>query len=619
MKKIKKFLPLVLLLLAAGGAKAAGWGRISYVDGDVFIIGIDDERWGYATINTIVEEGDIIRTERGSRVEVQLADGSVVRMDEVSEAEFTVMEDEGTSIITVVYGILAASVPYWARSRDLHIAFTNGDVEPYRGAKVRVEVDYNGDSYVIVRKEKARLHLLDEIRLLRTHRIAYIDSDGELRWIDRYYDRDSFDRWCDMRDRDVLREPRLAYGDVRLGLYIHIGLYDLDLYGRWIRVPGYGLVWVPDVDPYWRPYTNGHWVWSARWGWVWVPYEPWGWVPFHYGRWAFVTSVGWVWVPGYDFGPAWVAWTYGPDWIAWAPLDPWGHPIIIVNNITIINIVDYHSFCDPVYRYRPPVRGRYEKPYRTASVKISPNQIEKSYRWSTKPPVNYAKPAPPPKDVKVKIVSERTKVVRVIEKSPVVRIKSDVVQRKIEREIKLNPELKTKISVEKARLQPATETGRQKPRLSREKKPSTADSRIDRADHRISRPKTPERVSRIDRIRTLPEPPVKEKETERVEGSTAPETRLYSGKEKTQKHISSTDSRASRSRIRRTAPTVRKSTIASKKDDEKAKSEKRTVIKKRDSDTRKRIDRSRIKRSTTRRLIRSSKRTREDSDEEVGK
>lgn len=495
MKLLRNCLLAIGLLTPFVSANGAGWGRISFIDGDVFIIGVDDDRWGYATINTIVEEGDIIRTEAGSRVEVQLSDGTVVRLDELSEAEFTVMEEDGTTLVTTVYGIVAASVPYWTRMRYLHIAFTGGDVEPYRGSKVRVEVDDNGDSYVIVRKEGAILHYADGRRVLRTHRIAYINADGDLVWTDRYYDRDAFDRWCDMRDRDVLRRPSSDYyGEVRLGLYIHVGLSELDMYGRWRRVPGYGLVWVPYVDASWRPYANGHWVWSSRWGWVWVPYEPWGWVPFHYGRWAFVAGVGWIWVPGYDFAPAWVAWSYGPDWIAWAPLDPWGNPIIVINNITIINIVDRRSFCDPIYRYRPPVKGRYTKPYRTSSVKVNTGDFTKKSRWTTKPPIDYAKPTPPPPKVKTQLVSERVKTIEVIEKSPISKLKPSIVSAKIERETKLNPALKSKVTVPTGAIDRETPA----PRNPRVKKPST--SRIspiepqtptDAADRRTVVPRRP--------------------------------------------------------------------------------------------------------------------------------
>ncbi|RKY98939.1 MAG: hypothetical protein DRQ10_06920 [Candidatus Hydrothermota bacterium] len=423
---------------------AAGWGRISYIEGEVFIIGEHDTRWGYATINTIIEEGDIIRTENNSRVEVQLEDGVVVRLDELSELEFTVLDEDGQTVVTAIDGVIAASLPYWLSYRDFHIAFPSGELEPYRGAKVRVEVEEDRGTYVIVRRERAILTTFGDERRLAPHRIAFVDWDGEIRWIDRYYDRDSFDRWCDRRDEIVLRRPSVPpYVDFD----IVVGVIDLDFYGHWSYVPPYGWVWVPDVAPDWRPYWHGHWVWTYRWGWVWVPYEPWGWVTCHYGRWAFVVGVGWVWVPRPVFAPAWVVWSFGTGWVAWAPLDPFGRPITVVNNITIINIIDYESFRDPVYRYRPPVDGRYDKPYRVVS---RPSVNLTKISWEKKPR-QVIKPAPPREDVKRKLLIEKAKSVQVIEKSPVRTIVSSKIERRkqvLQREgIKLS-EIKPKTAID---------------------------------------------------------------------------------------------------------------------------------------------------------------------------
>ena len=36
-------------------------------------------------------------------------------------------------------------------------------------------------------------------------------------------------------------------------------------YGRWIDYPGEGVVWVPNVEQGFRPYSsNGHWVYSYQ-------------------------------------------------------------------------------------------------------------------------------------------------------------------------------------------------------------------------------------------------------------------------------------------------------------------------------------------------------------------
>lgn len=102
--------------------------------------------------------------------------------------------------------------------------------------------------------------------------------------------------------------------------------YDaLAPYGDWIRVEPWGWVWTPwDVEPGWRPYTDGRWAWTSL-GWTWVSDWPWGWAPFHYGRWTYDAIYGWIWIPGTVWAPAWVAWRSGPGWIGWAPLPPGAH------------------------------------------------------------------------------------------------------------------------------------------------------------------------------------------------------------------------------------------------------------------------------------------------------
>jgi hypothetical protein len=96
---------------------------------------------------------------------------------------------------------------------------------------------------------------------------------------------------------------------------------ELNDYGRWVIVPGYGTVWHPDADPGWRPFTYGHWVYSSD-GWVWDADEPFGWIVFHYGNWYNDRDHGWVWVPGYDWSPARVRWQVTDDEIGWMPLEP---------------------------------------------------------------------------------------------------------------------------------------------------------------------------------------------------------------------------------------------------------------------------------------------------------
>ena len=100
---------------------------------------------------------------------------------------------------------------------------------------------------------------------------------------------------------------------------------DLDPYGHWVVVAGYGNCWIPNDRPSgWQPYTVGHWVetdqgncWQADGDEV-----SWGVSCYHYGRWYSDANVGWCWIPGTTWAPAWVAWRSGGGYSGWCALPP---------------------------------------------------------------------------------------------------------------------------------------------------------------------------------------------------------------------------------------------------------------------------------------------------------
>ena len=124
---------------------------------------------------------------------------------------------------------------------------------------------------------------------------------------------DDFDSWAFQRDHDEDGAESANYVSPEM-----TGYEDLDDYGHWQYVGGYGTVWVPSgVASDWAPYRNGHWAFIDPWGWTWVEDEPWGFAPFHYGRWAYAGN-RWCWVPGPVavrpvYAPALVAFVGGMD------------------------------------------------------------------------------------------------------------------------------------------------------------------------------------------------------------------------------------------------------------------------------------------------------------------
>ncbi|WP_291038770.1 DUF6600 domain-containing protein [Dyadobacter sp. 50-39] len=134
---------------------------------------------------------------------------------------------------------------------------------------------------------------------------------------------------------------------------------ELAPYGRWMRNPQYGSIWIPDVPRGFQPYsTAGYWE-QTEYGNTWVSEYDWGWAPFHYGRWSYDDYYGWFWVPDYEWGPAWVNWRSGGGYYGWAPLGP-GVNINVSINIPSFWWVfvpqryvlspSWHSYCAPPRR-----------------------------------------------------------------------------------------------------------------------------------------------------------------------------------------------------------------------------------------------------------------------------
>lgn len=129
------------------------------------------------------------------------------------------------------------------------------------------------------------------------------------------------------------------------------GVYDLDGYGDWQDVSGYGYAWRPRVDAEWAPYREGYWAMDDLYGLTWVSNEPWGYAPYHYGRWAYVNNQ-WFWIPDRvntepAYAPALVAFLPLTDsnLIGWAPLGP-GDPYAVTY---------YDANQQPVYLNQQPV------------------------------------------------------------------------------------------------------------------------------------------------------------------------------------------------------------------------------------------------------------------------
>ena len=288
--------------------------RISYTEGEVTMERTIDESWVDATINTPLFAGDKIYTGVNGRVEIQLEDEVVVRLDRQTFVHFEALDEKRTRI-GVVQGIVAINARPLEDSRppmEINTSYFTALIS--RHAKVRVQALENQPAEI--RVHKGSLDLIEGqqgIRQLHTGDTLKIYGPNQYMSIAVIPNPDEFDLWGDLRDvQDAASQsPQYVTSSVS-------GYSDLDRYGDWIDVKDYDQVWRPRViDKYWTPYRDGRWVHRQVSGWVWVSEEPWGWVPYHYGRWVNLDHFGWCWVPigvSRNYRPVWspalVAFTY---------------------------------------------------------------------------------------------------------------------------------------------------------------------------------------------------------------------------------------------------------------------------------------------------------------------
>ncbi|HEX7613762.1 MAG TPA: DUF6600 domain-containing protein [Thermoanaerobaculia bacterium] len=335
--------------------------RVAYFSGQVsYSRGDDPDAWQPASLNFPMTLGDRLYTAKGSRLELQTEGGAIYLAPETDLAALNLTLD----VKQFSLGIGAAS--FHIRRVDSGESFEvdtpNSAITFDRPGDYRIDVDRDGNTRVIVNRGHAYVAAAGGEVPLGAGQLMAIDGiDSPVYDVTALPRRDSWDQWVQTRSQRFRDAGRYVNQDVS-------GVDDLNQYGRWSQVAGYGTCWSPaNVAAGWQPYRAGRWTWQDPWGWSWVSNEPWGWAPYHYGRW--VTSQSrWYWVPvGPDvrtvrYAPALVAFVGGPGfslsvsggggpggaggyvgWFPLAPRDPfvpwWGSGAraTSVTNVTYVN------------------------------------------------------------------------------------------------------------------------------------------------------------------------------------------------------------------------------------------------------------------------------------------
>ncbi|HEY5884487.1 MAG TPA: DUF6600 domain-containing protein [Pyrinomonadaceae bacterium] len=334
--------------------------RIARVDGDVAFsdalqagdtstqqTNYDENRqWVEATANQPFSVGDRIYTRDNSRASLAFSGRNFARLDPNTSLDVVSLYDDRTQL-ALRDGSAFFDVGHLDGGESFEVATPYGAVDFVQPGLYNVGFDNDGNVLVSVLSGLAQVAGLagsgeinkGEILTLAGTTAAQVllsrlngQDAGYL--VDDYY-RYQYPNAYDGRyvnydaylNDPYYYDPYRRYPSYQYVNYDIPGAYDLDHYGDWQNVDGYGYSWRPRVDQGWAPYQDGYWVNDYPYGMTWVSSEPWGYTPYHYGRWV-NSGNQWYWVPdGRDatpsYAPALVAFIpVDGDEIGWVPLGP---------------------------------------------------------------------------------------------------------------------------------------------------------------------------------------------------------------------------------------------------------------------------------------------------------
>src|ERR1700739_3404201 len=290
------FFACALVALRAFADSQARIVRLSDVHGQVQIDKNTGLGFENAFANLPITQGTQLRTSSNGRAEIEFEDGSSMRLAPDTSVEFSRLglSDSGKRIsqVQLVQGLAYVD---WLGKDDFSLNFSRESISLDHAAHFRVDttpqaadlavfkgdVDVNGPSgkLVVEKKKTATFNAADDDKYTLAGKI--VESP--------------FDSW----DKDAIGyNDQYAKNNQAHSPYGY-GMSDLNYYGSFSNVPGYGMMWQPFFTGVgWDPFMDGAWSFYPGYGYMFASAYPWGWMPYRYGNWMFLQGNGWMWQPG---------------------------------------------------------------------------------------------------------------------------------------------------------------------------------------------------------------------------------------------------------------------------------------------------------------------------------
>ncbi len=289
------------LVVPASAASKARIVRLSEVQGTVQIDRAAGDGYEKAFLNLPVIEGSRLKTGNDGRAEVEFEDGSVLRIVPKSEIEFTrlALGDGGQKLNTIQLNTGTAYVNVRAKKGDqFMLNFGRESVSVTEPAHFRVDLGLTGATLAVFKGKVQGTGPAGNLEVAEKHSATFDLSHNDRFVLAKNFDEDPYDGWD--RQQTEYHDRYAKNNTYAMSSPYAYGLSDLNYYGNYMMVPGYGWAWQPYlVDASWNPFMDGAWAWYPGFGYMWASGYPWGWMPYRYGNWAFAPGFGWIWQPGY--------------------------------------------------------------------------------------------------------------------------------------------------------------------------------------------------------------------------------------------------------------------------------------------------------------------------------
>lgn len=281
--------------------------RISLASGTTQINVQDGRGWQRAVTNMPISVSDEVRTGTDGKAEIELEDGSAIRLIPDSTVGFRTLQVlSGTRLTDVVLEGGTAIVSL--RGKDwpgFRLITPEGTVSAPDGkAEFRADL-VNGGADVQTLDGKITVNNgSQEYLVKKNENLSLVQGGAELA---KNANHDDWDRWSKQRDQQTITGGKSLTS-------------SLSSFGDWSTFNGSNC-WLPTGMPLgWTPFSNGSWFFDPILGYSWVSPYSWAWYPYHFGTWYYM---------GNNFGNFGNGFGSGYCWAPGLTSSMWGLPLLM--------------------------------------------------------------------------------------------------------------------------------------------------------------------------------------------------------------------------------------------------------------------------------------------------